>query len=123
MKNRLLIISLSITLCLTFTACSGSSQSDEAVDLSTIDFELIKEQLPDYVKEQYLHDDRAVFVFYNTYQDSNGNVADVEDTTDVEQILNTLINQIEADDKTKQATYSLVKQYIDTDDPKDVVLE
>ena len=62
-------------------------------------------------------------MFYNTYQDSNGKVADVEDTTDVEQILNILINQIEADDKTKQATYSLVKQYIDTDDPKDVVLE
>jgi hypothetical protein len=79
--------------------------------------------LPDYAKEQYIHDDRAVFVFYNTYQDSNGHVADVEDTTDVEQILNILINQIEADDKTKQATYSLVKQYIDTDDPKDVVLE
>ena len=57
MKNRLLIIILSITLCLTFTACSGSSQSDETVDLSTIDFELIKEQLPDYVKEK---DDEAL---------------------------------------------------------------
>jgi DNA repair exonuclease SbcCD nuclease subunit len=106
-----------------------SSKDLESINLS-VEKQLASESplkpiiwLPDYVKEQYLHDDRAVFVFYNTYQDSNGNVADVEDTTDVEQILNTLINQIEADDKTKQATYSLVKQYIDTDDPKDVVLE
>lgn len=106
-----------------------SSKDLESINLS-VEKQLASESplkpiiwLPDYAKEQYLHDDRAVFVFYNTYQDSNGNVADVEDTTDVEQILNILINQIDADDKIKQATYSLVKQYIDTDDPKDVILE
>lgn len=57
MKNRFLIVALAIILCLTFVACSDTSQSEETVDLSTIDFELIKEQLPEYAKEK---DDEAL---------------------------------------------------------------
>lgn len=106
-----------------------SSKDLESINLS-VEKQLASESplkpiiwLPDYAKEQYLHDDRAVFVFYNTYQDSKGSVTDIEDTTDVDQILATLISQLYADDKIKQSTYALVKQYIDTDDPKDVVLD
>jgi DNA repair exonuclease SbcCD nuclease subunit len=78
--------------------------------------------LPDYAKDLFVNDTRAVFLYFNTYKDSDGEVSVIEDTTDVEAILKQLIDEIEADDKTKNAVYTLTKQFIEADDPRDVVL-
>lgn len=78
--------------------------------------------LPDYAKDLVVNDTRAVFRYFNTYKDSNGEVSVIEDTTDVEAILKQLVDDIEADEKTKNAVYALTKQFIDADDPRDVVL-
>ena len=79
--------------------------------------------LPDYAKDLAVNDTRAVFRYFNTFKDSEGVVTTIEDNTDIEAIIKQFVDELDTDDKTKEAVYTLVKQFADAEDPKDVILE
>jgi DNA repair exonuclease SbcCD nuclease subunit len=107
-----------------------SSKSLESIKLSIEEFLAVKTPLkpiiwvPDFLYEAYKHDERAIFKSVATYKDSNQEVVQQVDSLDVDSAINATLDSIQLEDeKIRESVFSLVKTFVESDDPYDVPLE
>lgn len=106
-----------------------SSKSLESGKLSVEEFLASESPLkpiiwvPDFLYDEYRHDERAIFKSVATYKDSNQEVVQQVDKLDTESVLNAALDNIQIDEKLREPVYQLVKSFIDSSDPYDVSLE